>query len=79
MAFGGVTGYHEVPAGEYGVAINVAGRSRTLFSATIELAAEDHTAAAIGNLGSEGDEQGVQPVFAYEKAAPFGRGRGNGR
>jgi hypothetical protein len=58
LAFGEVTGYLEVPAGEYDLAINVAGTSTTVLDATVELDGEDYTAAAIGHLSPERSEPG---------------------
>lgn len=79
LAFGDVTGYLEVPAGEYDVAINVAGTSTTVFSATIELAAEDYTAAAIGNLEPEGDEPGFTVDIFTDKLGVLDSGDGRVR
>jgi hypothetical protein len=54
LAFRSVTDYLEVPAGEYDVTVTAAGDpSVVVFDATLELAAEDYTAVAQGEL-SEG-------------------------
>ncbi len=79
LAFGEVTGYLEVPAGEYDLAINVAGTSTTVFSATIELAAEDYTAAAIGNLDPEGNESGITVDLFTDKLGVLDSGDGRVR
>lgn len=79
LAFGEVTGYLEVPAGEYEVAINVAGTSTTVFSATIELAADDYTAAAIGNLDPEGEESGFTVDLFTDKLGVLDSGDGRVR
>ena len=70
LAFGEVTGYLEVPASEYDLALNVAGTDDTAFETTVELAA-----VGASELEPEGDEPGFTPVLAYEEAAPFGGGR----
>jgi hypothetical protein len=69
LAFGHVTGYLEVPAGEYDLAINVARTSTALFSATIESAAEDYTAAAIGNLAPRGTSRASPSISSPTNSA----------
>ena len=57
LAFGAVTDYLEVPAGAYDIAVKVAGTETTVFSAEgVELAAEDYTAVALGEVGSDDTE-----------------------
>lgn len=60
LEFGEVTGYLELAAGEYEVTVTVAGKTNPVGPTpiTVDLAAEDYTAAATGNLSPEGDEDG---------------------
>lgn len=74
VAFEDVTGYLEVPAGEYEVAVPAAG-----FTATVELEAEDYTAAAIGNLAPEGDEDGFTVDLFQDKLGRLTDGQGRVR
>jgi hypothetical protein len=71
--FGDVTGYLELPAGEYDVAINVAGTDSTVFDTTLAVEGEDYTVAATGNLNPEGDEPGFGlDVFEDKLGRLFG-------
>lgn len=79
LAFGDVTGYLEVTAGEYHVAINVAGTDTEVFSTTVELDAEDYTAAAIGNLDPEGSEPGFTVDVFQDKLGVLDDGKGRVR
>lgn len=79
LAFGDVTGYLEVPAGEYDLAINVAGTDTTVSSVTVELEAEDYTAAAIGNLEPEGEEPGFSVDLFEDKLGVLDSGTGRVR
>lgn len=57
LEFREVTDYLEVPAGDYDVAVNVAGTETTVFGpATVTLAAEDYTAVALGEVSSDDTE-----------------------
>ena len=72
LAFRSVTDYLEVPAGEYDVTVTAAGDpSVVVFDATLELAAEDYTAVALGELASDDTEFGVE-VFEDENGRVFG-------
>lgn len=79
LEFGDVTGYLELAAGEYDVAVNVAGTSTTVFEASVELGGEDYTAAAIGNLSPEGDEPGFGLDLFEDKLGVLGDGEGRVR
>lgn len=53
LKFRSVTDYLEIPAGEHTVAVNVAGTDTTVFGpVTLDLAADDHTAIARGEVTS---------------------------
>ncbi|MFB6311296.1 MAG: DUF4397 domain-containing protein [Salinirussus sp.] len=79
LEFGDVTGYLEVAAGEYDIAINVAGTDTTVFETTVELEADDYTAAAIGNLEPEGDEPGFGLDIFTDKLGVLDSGDGRVR
>lgn len=79
LAFGEVTGYLEVPAGEYDLALNDAGTDDTVFEATVELAAVDYTAAAIGNLSPECDEPELTVDVFEDKLGALDDGEGRVR
>jgi hypothetical protein len=54
LAFREVTDYLEIPAGDYEIAVNVAGTDTTVFGpVTVPLAAEDYTAVALGEVFSD--------------------------
>ncbi|MFW6382964.1 MAG: DUF4397 domain-containing protein [Haloferacaceae archaeon] len=54
LEFRSVTDYLELEAGEYDLAVNVAGTDTTVFSAeAVDLAAEDYTAVALGEVESD--------------------------
>ncbi len=72
LAFGMVTDYLEVPAGEYEVAVNVADTDTTVFGpVTLELGAEDYTAVANGEVTSDDTEFTVS-VFEDTNGANIG-------
>ncbi|MFB6117789.1 DUF4397 domain-containing protein [Halosegnis sp.] len=77
--FRDVTGYLELAAGEYDVAINAAGTDNTVASATVELDAEDYTAAATGNLNPEGNEAAIGLDLFEDKLGVIDDGRGRVR
>ncbi|MFT4891604.1 MAG: hypothetical protein ACI9YT_002538 [Halobacteriales archaeon] len=79
LAFGDVTGYRELAAGEYDIAINVADTDTTVLGTTVELPAEDFTAAATGNLSPEGDEPGFDLDVFEDKLGVIGEGDGRVR
>lgn len=79
LAFGEVTGYLEVPAAEYDIAINVADTDTTVFSTSVELSAEDFTAAATGNLEPEGGEDGFDLDIFQDKLGVIDRDNGRVR
>lgn len=79
IEFGDVTGYLELSAGEYDVAVNVAGTSTTVFETTVELASEDYTVAAIGNLEPEGEEPGFTLDVFEDKLGVLDDGDGRVR
>ena len=57
LEFGEVTGYLELEADDYDIAVNVAGTDTTVFSAEdVALAAEDYTAVALGEVESDDSE-----------------------
>jgi hypothetical protein len=54
LEFRSVTDYLELEAGEYEIAVNVAGTNTTVFGpAEVELEAEDYTAVALGEVESD--------------------------
>lgn len=54
LPFGEVTGYLEVPAGEYTIAVKPAGGDKAVFGPVdVALEAEDYTAVALGELADE--------------------------
>ena len=54
LAFREVTDYLEIPAGDYEIAVTVAGTDTTVFGpVTVTLDAEDYTAVALGEVFSE--------------------------
>lgn len=79
LEFGDVTGYLELAAGEYDIAINVAGTDNTVFSTTEELGADDYTAAATGNLDPEDDEDGFDLDIFEDKLGVLDSGDGRVR
>lgn len=79
LAYGNLTGYLELPAGEYDVSINVAGTPTSVFSTSIELAAVDYTAAAIGNIEPEGEEAGFTVFVFTDKLGVLDAGNGRVR
>ena len=57
LSFGTVTDYLEIPADEYEIAVNIAGTDTTVFGPVeVELAAEDYTAVALGEVSSDDTE-----------------------
>ncbi|MXR40228.1 DUF4397 domain-containing protein [Halobaculum sp. WSA2] len=57
LEFRQVTDYLELPAGEYEVAVNVSGTDTTVFGpAEVDLAAEDYTAVALGEVSDDDTE-----------------------
>lgn len=57
LEFRSVTDYLELDAGEYEIAVNVAGTDTTVFGpVTVELEDEDYTAVALGEVSSEDSE-----------------------
>ena len=72
LAFRSVTDYLELPAGEYDVQVTAAGDpDAVVFDQTLELAAEDYTAVALGELASDDTEFGVE-VFEDRNGRVFG-------
>jgi hypothetical protein len=71
----------EVEAKEYPVAVYPVGSSNPVLGpVTVEVKeGQVLSALAEGELEPEGDEDDLEAVLAYEEAAPFGKGRGNGR
>lgn len=70
----------EVQAGTYPVEVVPTGGEDPVFGPVdVEVrAGQVLTVFAVGNLEPEGDEPEFQPVLAYEEAAPFGGGNGDG-
>lgn len=79
LEFGEVTGYLELPEGEYDVAINVAGTTTTVDSFEVELDGEDYTAAATGNLEPEGEDPGFDLDVFQDKLGVLDDGQGRVR
>jgi len=72
LAFREVTDYLEVPAGDYEVAVNVAGTDTTVFGPVdVALAAEDYTAVARGEVSSDDSEFTVS-IFEDTNGANIG-------
>lgn len=72
LAFRSVTQYLEVPTGSREVAVTVAGTETTVFGpATLDLAAEDYTAIARGEVSSDDTEFTVD-VFEDSNGANLG-------
>jgi len=78
LEFGEVTGYLELAAGEYEVAIAPAGGD-PIFSTDVELEAEDYTAAATGNLEPDGEEDGFDLDVFEDKLGVIDDGDGRVR
>lgn len=81
LEFTDVTGYLEVPAGEYEVTITPAGSNTAVppTPVSLELAAEDYTVAAIGELSPEGSEPAFAPDVFADKLGVLGDGMGRVR
>jgi hypothetical protein len=72
LEFREVSGYLEVPAGDYDVAVNVAGTDTMVFGpVTLSLAAEDYTAVALGEVFSDDTEFTVS-IFEDTNGANIG-------
>jgi hypothetical protein len=73
LEFRDVTDYLEVPTGAYDVAVNVAGTDTTVFEAEdIELAAEDYTAVARGEVSEDADTSFTVSLFEDTNGANIG-------
>ncbi|WP_227228355.1 DUF4397 domain-containing protein [Salinirubrum litoreum] len=71
LGFRDVTDYLELSDGEYGVQVTAAGDPDTVvFDQTVELAGEDYTAVALGEVASDDTEFGVE-VFEDENGRVF--------
>ncbi|MEF8819982.1 MAG: DUF4397 domain-containing protein [Haloferacaceae archaeon] len=71
VAFGAVSGYLEVPAGERQVTITAAGGGPTVFEGAVSVAAgAAYTVAAAGEVGDGADEPFAPLVLEDDNAAP---------
>jgi hypothetical protein len=73
VAFGAVSGYLEVPAGERQVAISAAGGGPTVFDDAVSVEADTaYTVAAAGEVGDGADEPFAPLVLTDDNADPGG-------